>query len=471
MVAPDVLQRVVSEVAAEALCRQSFPDFLSWCKIRSDDPTQPGVIPLEPWPFQLERAEAWQAGDSEVILKERQLGFSAVLVAPYLLWRAMYHGWTCGYLSVGQDEAREEISRIKALYAELPEFLRTKASLRVDDASFDGGGRVIAFPSTEHAGISYTLQLAVMDEAAFHPYGASNYAAIQPAVARGQVIILSTADPSLGPAGFFHDMYWASKRGETPYRAVFEARRRPDRDAAWYERARSAYAGQDERFQAYYPATDAEAFVGRSGLVYPMFSDERHVRTEHPFAWDTAHRKVAGVDFGGGDPTAVVVLGMDGRQHVHQFGEYYERGAVSVYDIVGFLSQWDGPGEVMCDPSQGVTIETLNQALAGTGWKARAADHRRPEGLDLARFLFDSDRVTIHASCRNSIAEFPGYRWRESTDPHSKERYATRTPVDHHADAMDARRYALVELLAHLRPMAQMPTHANDGRPLARYAV
>ena len=30
----------------------------------------------------------------------------------------------------------------------------------------------------------------------------------------------------------------------------------------------------------------------------------------------------------------------------------------------------------------------------------------------------------------------------ERTDPNSSERYATRTPVDNHADAMDARRLA-----------------------------
>ena len=108
MLAPS-LERVLSEVAAEALCRSSFPEFLTWCKIRSDDPLAPGVIPLDPWPFQVERAIAWQSGQSEVILKERQMGFSAVLLAPYMLWRAMYSGWTCGYLSKGEDEAREEI--------------------------------------------------------------------------------------------------------------------------------------------------------------------------------------------------------------------------------------------------------------------------------------------------------------------------------------------------------------------------
>src|SRR5690606_23314633 len=123
-------------VAAEALCRQSFPYFLTWCRIRSDDPLHPGVIPLDPWPFQVERAESWQQGTSEVILKERQLGFSAVLVAPYLLWRAMYHGWACGYLSKGQQEAREELERVEAIWNLLPDFLKVSGTFRADDASF-----------------------------------------------------------------------------------------------------------------------------------------------------------------------------------------------------------------------------------------------------------------------------------------------------------------------------------------------
>jgi hypothetical protein len=468
--APSV-ERVAHEVAAEYECRHSFPYFLTWCKIRSDDPLAPGVIPLTPWPFQVERAESWQSGTSEVILKERQLGFSAVLVAPYMLWRAMFHGWVCGYLSKGEDEAREEILRVGALFDELPSFLKVPGKVRADDATFDGGGRIIAFPSTASAGISYTLQLAVMDEASFHPYAAANFAAIQPAASRGQFLILSTADPEIGPAGFFHDIYWASKRGETPYSAVFVSRCRPDRDEDWYAKARASFAGQPERFNAYYPETDAEAFVGRSGLVYPMFSADRHVRGEHPWEWDASHRKVAGVDFGGGDPSAVVMLGMSGNQHVHQFGELYQRGVVSVYDLAAYFGQWKGPGEVLCDPSQGVAIETLDQALRGTGWRARAADNRRGEGLELVSFLLAEDRITIAAECRDSIAEFPGYRWRDRVDPNSRDRYATSTPVDHHADAMDARRYALMELLAHLRPMVTLPKNSMSGRPLARYAV
>ncbi len=458
------------EAAVAALDRKiaemSFADFLTFCRIRSDDPLNPGLISLQPWDFQVERAASWQAGHSEVILKERQLGFSAVLVAPYLLWRAMYHGWSCGYLSVGQQEAREEISRIRALYGELPEFLKVSGTIRVDDATFESGGRIIAFPSTEHAGISYTLQLAVMDEAAFHPYGAANYAAIQPAASRGQFIILSTADPSLGPAGFFHDMYWASKRGETPYQSVFVARCRPDRDEAWYERARSAYAGRLEEFDAYYPETDAAAFVARSGLVFPMFSELRHVRPASiPIA--QCRRVVAGVDLGGGDPTAIVILGLDANHAVHQYAEFYQRGPIPIEQIGSFLAQFPVDA-VECPPEQATVIATLRSTY---GLPAHAAQNGRKDGLNLMATMLEQGMLTIDPACRDSIAEFPGYRWRESVDPNDKTRYATKTPVDHHADAMDARRYALMEILAMLHDSTKLPTRSLSGRPLRRVAV
>lgn len=450
------------------ICELSFAEFLTYCSIRSDDPLAPGVVPLTPWPFQVERAESWQAGTSEVILKERQLGFSAVLVAPYMLWRAMYHGWACGYLSVGQAEAREEIQRIKALYASLPSHLRVAGTIRADDAEFRGGGRIIAFPSTEHAGISYTLQLVVMDEAAFHPYGGANYAAIQPAASLGQFIILSTADPSLGPSGFFHDMYWASKRGETPYTAVFVARCRPDRDVAWYRRARSAYVGRYEEFDAFYPETDASAFVARSGLVYPQFTEARHVRVERiPIVACT--RIVAGVDWGGGDPTAVTIMGLEPRQHAHQYAEFSKRGTVGVDEIAGFISQYPAR-QVRCGADEPVAIATLQKAL-GPSYDVQAADTRRAEGLGLVAFLLTNDRLTIDPSCRQSIAEFPGYRWAEHVDPNDRQRYATKTPVDHHADLHDARRYAVAELLALLMEQSSLPKRTIGGRAMSRSAV
>jgi hypothetical protein len=384
-----------------------------------------------------------------------------------MLWRAMWHGWSVAYYSVDQPAARTQINRLKAMWNSLPEHLRTKARWTADEAFFEDGGVIRAFPSTDHAGISYTFNLVVMDEAAFHPFGALNYAAVRPAVALGQMVILSTADPSLGPSGFFHGMYWASKAGDTGYDAVFVPWwERPGRDQAWYERERKAFTGRPEEFDAYYPDSDAAAFVARSGLVFPQFSSAKHVRPAG-FTLADARRVVAGVDFGGGDPTAVVILAMDGKQNVHQFAEFYERGAIGVDQIAGFIAQYPVDA-VLCDPSQGTAIATMQQTF---GLPARAADNRRGDGLGLVAFLLDNDRLTIEPDCKSSIAEFPGYRWATRVDPNDKTRYATTTAVDNHADAHDARRYAVAELMAMLMPHATVPKATIYGRPLRKTAV
>jgi len=83
--------------------------------------------------------------------------------------------------------------------------------------------------------------------------------------------------------------------------------------------------------------------------------------------------------------------------------------------------------------------------LRPLGLPVYPANNARGEGLGVVRWVLGSGRFSIDPTCRNSIAEFPGYRWAKRRDAVG-ERYATSTPVDHHADAMDARRYALMAL-------------------------
>lgn len=467
------LTKAAALQALDALqAREFFIGFMEFAKVRSDDPVSPVVMDWQPWDYLVEQGEAWQTGASEVILKDRQLGYSWH-AGGYAVWRAR-KGATVALISKGDLYAHELLAKCAFIEQHLPRHLRTAKDrdIKTEEMKFTGGGIIRAFPSTPDAGIGFTNQVVIMDEAAFHPFAGPNYAALRPTVsAGGQFIILSTADPELGSFGWFPDFYWASKRGETGYASRFVPWNvRPGRDAAWLERERRAYKGMPEHFDAYYADTDAQAFAGKSGLVYPQFTDA-HVAPA-PWRWQDSVRRVAGVDFGGGDPTAVVPLGLSGRGHVHQFAELYQRGPVSVYDIAHFLAQWPGPGVVVCDPSEPVAIASLSVALQGTGWSCGPANNKRGEGLGLVGMLLDEHRLTIEPSCTSSIAEFPGYRWASRTDPNDKTRYQTSTPVANHADAHDARRYAAVELLAMLGPMIQMPTHAmNTGRPLARRAV
>lgn len=443
-----------AELLEREICKRSFVEFLSYVTILTDDPHNPGAIPFVPYSYQVERAEAWEAHESEVILKARQLGFSW-LVAAYMYWRAAYHGWAVGYYSRAEDEAKHQLEqRVLFIHQKLAAHLSV-AYRKVDTlVQFDSGGSIRVFPSTESAGIGYTFQLIVADESAFHAYGAQNYAAYQPTLsAGGQYLAISTADPSLGPAGFFYDLYWGAVRGENGYRAVFIPwHARPGRDAEWYERARAAYVGLPESFDAFYPDTDAAAFVGRSGLVYPMFDQSRHVRDGDPVPWEACVARYAGYDCGGGDPTAIVILGLyrgsDGMKRVHQYAEYVKRaGAPSVEEMYAWLAPWHERGKfawIEGDPAP--AGEVVMESLRGLGLPVRKAQNKRDEGLGLVAQYLDRGWLTINAACRWGIEEFAGYRWMTRVDPSSKQRYATATPHDHHGDCMDSRRYALMGL-------------------------
>ena len=438
----------------------TFPEFLEHVYVQPDmdredyDPevqfSPRGGVQWQPWPYLVERAGAWVARRSEVVVKARQLGLSW-LAAAFALWSAQYHPYFhVAVFSVGQREARVQLARARFIYENLPPEYRRGVRFTADEANCASGAQIIAFPSTEHTGISYTFRLVIRDEAAFHPYGAQNFAAVQPTLsAGGQFIDMSTANPRLGPSGDFHDRYWASKRGETGYDAVFIPwYARPGRDAAWLARQRAAFTGLPEEFDAYYPETDAEAFVARSGLVFPMFSEARHVQPA-PVPWEAARWRVAGIDLGGGDPTAVLPFGFSPQGKVHQYGEFYKRGPVSAMDIAEYLLPWHGRAPfvaVFYPPEQETTGETLRQL----GLPAVVADNRRGEGLGFVASLLEREQLTIDPAARDSIAEFPGYRWAVRTDPTDRTRYATSTPVDHHADGHDARRYALLPMQAAL---------------------
>lgn len=450
--------------------------------IRSDPPS-PRDIPFDLYAYQRDRLDAWDGHQSNVILKARQLGMSWAM-ALYMLRRAAFDGWRIGYWSMNEDTSVYQLEgRVLRLHQSLPPEIRPRIRRRGTLLEFpdNGGGFIHVFPATQKAGTSYTFDLVVFDEFAMHGYGASNLGAVEPTISGGgQLIINSTADPGLGPNGAFYHVWTAAHDHQ---RTDVEDRDedggsvgvdlgaivpvflpwdiRPGRDAAWLADRRRRMAGLGEaEFHAAYPSTPEEAFMGRSGTVYPQFSRERHVRAVDPVPWEQCAYRFAGYDLGGGDPTAVVFLGayrlphaQGGGWRVHQYGEWYERKVPTVADMQDALAPWPGLDWISCDPKE----PTMQATLHGLGYPAQLANWKREEGLGVVGDWLDSDWLTIAERCVESIREFPGYRWANRTDPHSKERYATSTPVDNHADAMDARRYAMVD--AHYLLMRE-----DDGR-------
>ena len=467
---PPALLAVARDPAARAIVRAerrrraiaaSFVDFLPALTIHDDDPIRPSRVPFVPYPYQVERGQAWQDGASEVNLKARQLGFSW-LAAAYKLWRAAFHGWTVAYISKGQVEARAHLeSRVRFMWRGLggvegergaPGALQGAPRWTADTVEFPGGGSIRVFPSTPDAGVQFTFQLVVFDEFAFHQFGVSNWAAILPTLsAGGQILVMSTADPDLGPAGAFYDVWTQAEGGQNGLNAVFTpVLARPGRDREWLERER-ARIGDPQRADAFYPETAAQAFVGRSGLVFPQFDKQRHVIERHPVEWADCVYRVIGYDPGGGDPHAIVPLGAyrhNGEWRIWQPLEMVKPGSIPTEEIASWMLALHRIGKldmVVCDvPSD---ASTLVADLRRFGLPAHKANKDRGSRLqEHARWL-ESGRLVLHQSCVASIGEYAGYRWAERTDPNSKERYKTTTPVDHHADAMDARGYALLALV------------------------
>ena len=450
----DPQSRALIELAEQEMARRDFATFLRFITIRSDDPRRPAPSRMQPYAYQLERARAWQGGESEIVVKARQLGFSSGLLAPYALWRAMYHGWNVGYWSLGERAVKRHVdTRLVYQHARLPDGLRMRMNRVGNDLYFpESDGSIQGFPATQVAGTGDTFQLVVFDEAAFHRYFEDNWSQVQPTIsAGGQAIVNSTANPKLGPSGPFYEMWRAAESGDTDVRPVFVPwSARPGRDEAWLERQRRLHLGHPEAFDAQYPATAASAFVGRTGLVYPMFAVERHVRDTHPVPWEQCLYRYAGYDLGGGDPTAIVYLGYyrsSGLLKVHQYGESVWRdGAPSSEQMYAALWEWHARGKLASIEADSVpggqTVAADIRMLFNGDVRVRVETQGRAEGLGLVASALDGDELTIHASCTQSIREFAGYRWLERTDPNSMERYATRTPVDNHADAMDARRRA-----------------------------
>lgn len=461
--------------------RESSVALAEHVRIRSDNPENPEPVPFELYPYQRRILEWMEQGRNLAILKARQLGISWLFALDDL--RAAQGGARIGYWSAGEREAREQTDeRVLAMWRSLPAPLQERLHTAYPRLSWpDTGGSFTYYPATAVGGIGSTFDRVRMDEFAFHEYGRQNWAAVSPTIGGGgHAAIWSTSDPSRGPSGAFFDLFTEAVAGRewqvddtgiwyieplTPrsFSPIFLPWHiRPGRDAAWLEEERRRMgASDDAAFRAFYPSAPDEAFTGREGLVYPEFSPARHV-TRAPIPWEACTYRIVGYDLGGGDPTAFVPLGAwpdveSGRWRIHQYAEWYERRGVGVNDAHAILSAWASPDFVEGDPREPSLIASLQTTCrygheydcpdsSRHGWPVELANWRRGEGLDIVREWLTAGALTIDPSCTNSIKEFAQYRWAERRNPADKATYATRTAVDDHADAMDARRYAMARL-------------------------
>lgn len=235
--------QAMGEEARERLARLYFADFLRFIRIESPSPAggllSAGLVQFEQWPHLLAVAHDLATHRLLVWLKAKQIGASWTGAA-YSVWVASYQPRALiGLFSKGEAEASELLRKCKTAHANLPAPLRIpraeKGVNNLGAMELANGSRILAFPSTESAGIGYTFTVVIMDEADFHPYFAENFAALKPTVdAGGQLWVLSTSNPGSVASGFKSLFRQAPGNGFRPIFYGWDVR--PDRDMAWYER-------------------------------------------------------------------------------------------------------------------------------------------------------------------------------------------------------------------------------------------
>jgi len=200
----------------------------------------------------------------------------------------------------------------------------------------------------------------------------------------------------------------------------------------------------------------ADFEASESDLVHPEFDRIKHVRAAS-VGWKDCIARIVGIDPGGGDPSAVTPIGvwlnkqpgaLNAGLNFHQFGEFYRKGDVGIDDYVEYLGKLNSVARI----TKVIVAETggnnITNSLLRHGFPAERFVGPKGQGIETVRWLLESNRLSIDPACVNSIAEFPTYKWKKSRDMESGERYATSTPEANHADAMDARRGALVWAVA-----------------------
>jgi hypothetical protein len=230
-----------------------------------------GPVRFRLWPDQVDLVGTLREERLVVVLKARQLGISWVVIA-YVLWKALVRPSGLALLfSKGQRESSELIRRMLMLLSRLPAGLVRRLPRRVSkpntrEIAWANGSRVISMPATANAGISYTADTVVMDEAAHPTMAQSLYTMVKPTIDEGhQFIMLSTAN---GLGGLFHATWRGAVAGTNGFYPVFLPWwSRPGRDADWYRRI-VAESNDPDTVPQNYPSNPVEAFRASGSLRF-----------------------------------------------------------------------------------------------------------------------------------------------------------------------------------------------------------
>lgn len=296
-----------------------FIDTYVWIK----DPDSPeGKTRFRLWEDQKRALREIQENRLNIILKARQLGITWLVLAYALHGLLFKQGYVAIGLSQRDDDAMELVARINFMLENLPKWMLRNVKYKTtghEVTIYRKNGEQSRFrvmASTKSAGRSWTANLIILDEWAFHPWADEIFTSAYPTVNRptgGKVIGLSTAKRQT----LFHEI-WDNADKYLFHRIFLPWRADPRRDDEWYQNT-LATLGRTRAMQEY-PSTPEEAFSAGEDTAFPEFSREIHVI--EPFEIPKHWRRWMAVDNGYSDPFYWCWFAVDEDGQVYVYREY-----------------------------------------------------------------------------------------------------------------------------------------------------
>lgn len=155
------------------------------------------------------------------------------------------------------------------------------------------------------------------------------------------------------------------------------------------------------------------------GLVYPMFSMEKHV-VKGVIPYSSRHRYYVSIDYGTVNPFAAGLWDFDPVSHkaimIREL--YYRGGSANRTDNEGYyrlLKKLIGDIKIeyiIIDPSASSMIETIEKYAE---WLVVRADNDVQNGIqDVTKYL-NMGLLLFHESCKETFKEFDQYSWDEES--------------------------------------------------------
>ncbi|MBR4721397.1 MAG: PBSX family phage terminase large subunit [Clostridia bacterium] len=169
------------------------------------------------------------------------------------------------------------------------------------------------------------------------------------------------------------------------------------------------------------------------GLIYPMFSETRHISSDMPKGGEY----YISIDYGTLNPCSMGLWCVNGKK-AFRIREFYHDGRKSgrqMTDEEYYKELVKLAGDlpvcyVIIDPSAASFIETVRRHGRFTVKKAK---NDVLDGIRFTAGLLSEDKIKIHPVCKSIIAEFTSYRWDDESD--------TDRPIKQNDHAMDDLRY------------------------------